>query len=444
MLVDWNRHGHGRPDRSLPGRLVEVQVQRTPDRVALDFEGQQLTYGELDVRANQLAHALVSRGAGPGVLVGVCMDRSIEMVVAILAILKAGAAYVPLDPTYPSDRLGFMLNDSGARVLLTQEHLAARIPAGSAVFLRVDGADAPEITAASAAPLARSGTADTVAYVIYTSGSTGRPKGVEVLHRGVVNFLCSMQREPGLAPSDVLLSVTTLSFDIAGLELFLPLMVGARVVIAPRHIAIDGIALSRALESSGITVMQATPATWRMLVDAGWLGNKALKILCGGEALPRPLADALLGRVAEVWNLYGPTETTIWSTLHRVGPHTGPVPIGRPISNTRVYVLDRLGHPVPIGVVGELYIAGEGVARGYLNRPELTAERFLPDPFTGDAGARMYRTGDLVRYSEDGSLEFLGRTDHQVKVRGYRIELGEIEAALGRFPGIRGVCGGGP
>ena len=437
MLADWNATSTWYPADATIDGLVEVQVQRTPDRVALDFEGQQLTYGELDVRANQLAHALVSRGAGPGVLVGVCMDRSIEMVVAILAILKAGAAYVPLDPTYPSDRLGFMLNDSGARVLLTQEHLAARIPAGSAVFLRVDGADAPEITAASAAPLARSGTADTVAYVIYTSGSTGRPKGVEVLHRGVVNFLCSMQREPGLAPSDVLLSVTTLSFDIAGLELFLPLMVGARVVIAPRHIAIDGIALSRALESSGITVMQATPATWRMLVDAGWLGNKALKILCGGEALPRPLADALLGRVAEVWNLYGPTETTIWSTLHRVGPHTGPVPIGRPISNTRVYVLDRLGHPVPIGVVGELYIAGEGVARGYLNRPELTAERFLPDPFTRDADARMYRTGDLVRYSEDGSLDFLGRRDHQVKVRGYRIELGEIEAALGRFPGIR-------
>ena len=436
IVGEWNRTEAPYPLDSCLHELIEAQVERTPDRVAVEFEGQTLTYGELDGRANQLAHVLVERGAGPGVLVGVCLERSLEMVVALLGVLKTGAAYVPLDPTYPKDRLAFMLEDSGTRVLITQDHLAGEVPAGGASLLRLD-AEAAEIARASARPVGGAVTPDSLAYVIYTSGSTGRPKGVAVHHRGVVNLLGAMQREPGLTAADVLLAVTTLSFDIAGLELFLPLTVGARVVLCPRHVATDGAALGRALRATGATVMQATPATWQMLVDAGGEGLEGLRILCGGEALPRPLAEALLARAAEVWNLYGPTETTIWSTAHRVGPHRGPVPIGRPIANTRVYILDRRGQPAPVGVVGELCIGGHGVARGYLNRPELTAERFVADPFAGEAGARMYRTGDLARYRPDGTLEYLGRLDHQVKVRGFRIELGEIETALAEYPGIR-------
>jgi aspartate racemase len=436
MLVGWNRTESPYPADACVHQLIEAQVARTPNSVAAELEGAGLTYRELDARANQLGRVLLGRGAGPGVLVGICLERSIEMLVALLAVLKTGAAYVPLDPTYPDNRLAFMLADSGAGVLITQESLATRVPPSTARVLRVD-ADAAEIAGASAEPIRALVTPEDVAYVIYTSGSTGQPKGVAVLHQGVVNFLCSMQRQPGLTASDVLLAVTTLSFDIAGLELFLPLVVGARVVICPRHAATDGVALARAIDTAGITVMQATPATWQMLMDAGWSGRDGLKVLCGGDTLPRALADMLLERVGEVWNLYGPTETTIWSTAHRVGPDTSAVSIGRPIANTRIYIVDRHGQPTPIGVAGELCIGGDGVARGYLNRPELTTERFVPDPFAGVAGARMYRTGDLARYRANGGIEFLGRLDHQVKVRGHRIELGEIEAALAEHPDVR-------
>jgi acyl-coenzyme A synthetase/AMP-(fatty) acid ligase len=268
--------------------------------------------------------------------------------------------------------------------------------------------------------------------VLYTSGSTGRPKGVEIEHGALTNFLLSMAETPGLEAEDVLLAVTTISFDIAGLELFLPLTVGARVEIASRSTALDAVALGKALESSGATVMQATPATWRMLLESGWAGDERRKVLCGGEALGRDFAQRLLPKCGELWNLYGPTETTIWSSAARIESAEA-VTIGRPIANTRMYVLDRYGEPVPVGVVGELWIGGAGVARGYLKRPELTAERFVEDRF---GGGRMYRTGDLARYLADGRLECLGRTDSQVKVRGYRIELGEIESVLGEHPGI--------
>jgi len=275
---------------------------------------------------------------------------------------------------------------------------------------------------------------ENLAYVIYTSGSTGRPKGVQIPHRAVVNFISSIQAEPGITAKDRLLAVTTISFDIAGLELYVPLSVGAQIVLVSRQAAMDGRELARLLAEEKITVMQATPVTWRLLVESGWKGKADLKVLCGGEALARDLADRLLERVASAWNMYGPTETTIWSTVDRVKPGNGPILIGRPIANTEAYILDHNLQLLPVGAVGELYIGGDGLARGYLNRPELTEERFIPHPFK--EGARLYNTGDLARYRPDGAIECQGRADHQVKIRGYRIELGEIEAVLRKHENV--------
>jgi len=409
--------------------MIEAQVEQSPGAPAVEFDGRTLTYDELNTRANRLAHHLRAEGAGQGALVAVCLERSTELVVALLAVLKTGATYVPLDPAFPTERLAYMLEDSGASLLIGEFPVGG----GSAGSCRridmgaVEGADAP------AGSPARRVDGDTAAYVIYTSGSTGRPKGVEVLHRGLTNFLLGMQREPGLTAADTLLAVTTVSFDIAGLEMWLPLTVGARVVLVSRETAADGTALRETLHRSRANFMQATPATWRLLLAAGWRGTPGLRILCGGEALPGELAGLLLVRGAEVWNVYGPTETTVWSTAHRVSPadaSLATVTIGRPIANTRCYVVDAAGEPAPIGVPGELWIGGEGVARGYWRRPELTAEKFVRDPFARSTGARVYRTGDIARWRADGTLEFLGRGDHQVKLRGFRIELGEIEAAL--------------
>ncbi|HEX2189199.1 MAG TPA: amino acid adenylation domain-containing protein [Longimicrobiaceae bacterium] len=393
-----------------------------PDAVALTFRGRSLTYGELDRRADAVARRLVELGAGPGDRVAVRMERGPDMVAALLGVLKAGAAYVPVDPAHPADRVRYVLEDSGAKLVIGDDGVDPSPP--GPLSRRVAGPSEPGEGALGAA------------YVIYTSGSTGRPKGVVVPHRAVVNFLDSMRARPGLTAGDTLLAVTTLSFDIAGLELFLPLTTGARVALADRETAADGALLRDALAASGATAMQATPATWRMLLEAGWEGAPGLKALCGGEALPRELADRLLPRVGELWNLYGPTETTVWSTVQRVEPGEGAVPIGRPIANTRVYLLDRALEPVPAGVAGEVLIGGEGVARGYLGRPGLTAERFVPDPFAGESGARAYRTGDLARRRPDGALEYLGRTDQQVKVRGFRVEPGEVEAALALHPEV--------
>ena len=276
-----------------------------------------------------------------------------------------------------------------------------------------------------------------LAYIIYTSGSTGRPKGVQVEHRNLVNFLEAMRREPGLVAADVLLAVTTLSFDIAGLEIWLPLSVGATLVIASREDVLVGERLIALLDRHQVTVMQATPSTWRLMLEAGWVGKQDLKILCGGEALPRDLATKLIGRVCQLWNMYGPTETTIWSTICRVTDSSGAIPIGHPIANTRVYVLEPSGLLAPIGAFGELAIAGEGVARGYWNRPELTAEKFTTLSLPNGQTEHVYRTGDIVRFRNDGLLEFNGRRDHQIKLRGYRIELGEIELVLASHPGVK-------
>jgi len=414
-------------------------MERTPNKVAITFENSYMTYGELNQRANQLAHYLQTLQVGPEVLVGICMERSLEMAIALLGILKAGAAYIPIDPNYPQERLAVMLEDSQLPVLLTTENLLPKLPEHQARVVCLD-TDREKIAQHSEENPSRGTTPDNLAYTIYTSGSTGKPKGVQVTHRGVVNFLHSMRETPGLSAEDILLAVTTISFDIAALELYLPLSVGARVELVKREVATDAAKLIQALEQSGATVMQATPATWRMLLSAGWKGNKKLKILCGGEAMSRNLADQLLSRSYCVWNMYGPTETTIWSAVHRVEPGDTPVPIGRPIANTQMYLVDTEPEQiqtVPVGEPGELLIGGIGLAQGYLNRPELTAEKFIPDPFSNTPGARLYRTGDLVRYRSDGTIEYIGRIDHQVKVRGFRIELGDIETALYQHPSVR-------
>lgn len=444
LLIDWNDTETTYPQDKCLHQLIEAQAARTPDAVAVVFNEDQLTYSDLNERANQLAAYLRSCGVGPEVLVGLYVERSLDMVVALLGILKAGGAYVPLDPGYPCDRINDILSNSQAKIVVTQQTLLASLPATSAQLVCLD-TDWHTITQTDQSTLDVEVAPDNLAYVIYTSGSTGKPKGVQICHRSLVNFLTSMQESPGLTPADVMLAVTTICFDIAALELYLPLMVGAQVVLTPQEVATDGQRLLAMLAQSGATIMQATPATWRMLLAAGWQGSPQLKILCGGEALPHTLATDLHSRGTALWNLYGPTETTIWSTrvcLNAAHANNNDklestAPIGRPIANTQIYVLDKALQPVPIGIPGELHIGGVGVARGYLNRPDLTAARFISNPFSAAAADRLYKTGDLVRYLPDGNLEFLGRIDHQVKIRGFRVELGEIEAALVQHPQVR-------
>ncbi|MDB6100268.1 MAG: Non-ribosomal peptide synthetase component [Gammaproteobacteria bacterium] len=434
ILIDWNSTRAPYPGACLHG-LVAAQARRTPERVAVVCGAERLSYADLESRSNQLAHYLRKLGVDRETLVGLCLERSPDLLVGLLGILKAGGAYVPLDPTYPPDRMQFILDDAQAPVLITQQRLIASLPKANARTIVLDAVWF-EIAAESTEALASNFGSDSLAYVLYTSGSTGKPKGVQIEHRNVVNFLAAMQKCPGLTREDSLLAVTTLSFDIAGLELYLPLITGAKLVLASREEAADGNRLLALLNQFQISMLQATPTTWRMLLDSGWSGTSTLKALCGGEALPADLASQLLPRCGELWNMYGPTETTIWSSVFRVGPGlAGTVPIGRPISNTTMYVLDAKCHPVPVGVAGELYIGGHGVARGYLRRPELSAEKFLADPFR--PGERLYRTGDRAKFLQDGNIQFLGRTDFQVKVRGFRIELGEIESALTEHPAIR-------
>ncbi len=414
-------------------QLFEEQANRIPEKTAILTDNKKLTYDELNKRSNQLAHFLIDLGVGPDTLIGLYVERSIDIVIGVLGILKAGGAYVPLDPAYPEERIAFMVEDACMPVILTQDDLETRLPENECVTVCLD-VDWDEVAQESSDNPKQSSNRDNLAYVIYTSGSTGRPKGVQVPHGAVVNFLSSMSREPGVGEDDVLLAVTTLSFDIHVLEIFLPLFVGGTVVIASSETASDGERLLKRLNESQTTVMQATPSTWRLLLAAGWGGNEKFKVLCGGEAFPRDLAKELLSRVGSVWNMYGPTETTVWSSCYRITDGEDPILIGRPIANTQMYILDRLMHPVPIGVAGELHIGGDGVTRGYLNRPELTEKQFVPDPFRSDAGARLYKTGDLVRFRPDGNLEYLSRLDTQVKVRGFRIELGEIESVLSDHP----------
>ncbi|QNP40684.1 non-ribosomal peptide synthetase [Lysobacter solisilvae (ex Woo and Kim 2020)] len=424
----------------------ERTCDRVPDCIAVRAGALALSYAELDARANRVAHVLRGHGVRRGALVGLALDRGVDMLAALLGILKAGAGYVPLDPQFPADRLTYMAADAGLAMLVTTSEYASRFDLRGRPMLLVD-AHAAQLEAAPKTRVAADAAAaqpEDPAYVIYTSGSTGRPKGVVVPHRAVANFLASMQREPGLTEHDRLLAITTLSFDIAVLELMLPLSVGAQVVIADREAAGDGRALLALLEDTRATVMQGTPSSWRMLLEAGWSGATGFKALCGGEPMAPDLATSLLSRCDSLWNVYGPTETTVWSTCARIlprGEHAPDIHIGRPIANTSIWVLDAQGELCPFGVPGEICIGGAGVTKGYLDRPELTSERFVADRYTTYApepgrAALLYRTGDRGRWRADGNLEHMGRLDHQVKVRGYRIELGEIEANLATRPEI--------
>ncbi len=435
ILEKWNATESDYPTRCVH-TLFEDQVERTPNAAALEFEGERLTYRQLDGRANQLARYLRRFGVGPGVLVGLCLDRSIEMVVGLLATLKAGGAYVPLDPTWPPGRLGLIALNSRTGIVVGHSDLSDIVPPAIQCRIWIDQ-ESEAIQRESEDSLNIPVDQAELAYVLHTSGSTGIPKGVQIEHRALVNFLVSMSLRPGIRSNDVLVAVTTISFDIAGLELFLPLIAGACVVVANRLETLDPVRLVELQTRCGATMMQATPATWRMLQASGWQGSPTLKVLCGGEALSAELARYLVDRCGSLWNLYGPTETTVWSTLQPIVAVDGTIHLGRPIANTTVFVLDGALQPVPIGVPGELFIGGDGLARGYLNRPDLTAERFVPDPYGLEPGARLYRTGDLVKYLADGTLAFLGRLDHQVKIRGHRIELGEIEGALRRHPAVQ-------
>jgi len=415
---------------------IEAQVASTPDATAVLFENESLTYAQLNARANQLARHLQRLGVKPQALAAVCLDRSIDMLVAVLAVLKSGAAYLPLDPEHPAERLSYILQDAHAAVLITQSHLQPGLPANHAPIIALD-LEAAGLERYSEENFQSGVKAQNLAYVIYTSGSTGKPKGAGIEHRSVVNLFESLRHQPGIEATDTLLAATTLSFDIATLEMFLPLTVGARIHIVSRDTARDGHKLLAAISSTRATIVQATPATWRLLLMCGWEPGSRIKIFCGGEAMAPELAHQLLRRSGALWNMYGPTETTIYSVIHKVEHAGRNISIGRPVANTSLYVLNEALQPVPLGMVGELFIGGAGLAHGYINRPALTAERFIPDPFGAERGARLYRTGDLARYRDDGNVDYLGRIDHQVKIRGYRIELGEIEATLAQHPALR-------
>jgi len=427
MLDEWNKTEAVFPASvSLP-QMIQACSLENREKIAIVYGEQQMSYGELESRSNQLTNYLCQMGVSADICVGLCIARSPDMLIAMLAILKAGGAYVPLDPDYPADRLAYMLSDSQAKVLLVDDEADRSLSLDQVSIVSLLG-DADAINAQSEAALTLVPDPDSLAYVIYTSGSTGKPKGVAVPHRSVVNFLYSMAKHPGMNSNDVMVAVTTISFDIAVLELWLPLTVGARTVIADRETSMDGRQLTSLIENSEASIMQATPATWYMLFEAGWKGMPGLKVLCGGEALSLDLADKLSSCVASLWNMYGPTETTVWSSCARIDAEEKLITLGTPISNTQFHVLDHSMIPVPIGVPGELYIGGKGIVRGYLNQADLTAAKFIANP--RNKGERLYRTGDLVRILSDGRFEYIQRLDNQVKVRGFRIELGEIDAVL--------------
>jgi amino acid adenylation domain-containing protein len=414
--------------------LFESQVERTPEAIAVRCEGRQLTYRELNSMANRLAHRLRAAGVGTDSRVGILMERSLDMIAGLLGILKAGAAYIPLDPTYPIERLSFVLQDAHVSVLLTQASLSDLLPSSELQKIYVDS-DETELE--STDNIGGVTTSENLAYVIYTSGSTGKPKGVQITHGAVINLLHSIREQIGATERDVVLGLTTLSFDIAEFEIHLPLMIGACVELVSREVAIDPSGLAEVLEHAGVTIMQATPVTWRMLLDNGWRGNERLTVLTAGEPLLPDLAERLLHNCGSLWNLYGPSETTIYSTGQLVERGQANISIGRPVANTRIYLLDQQMQPVPIGVAGEMYIGGEGVGRGYVSRPDLTAEKFIPDAFGDTPGARLYKTGDAARYLPDGRIDFIGRIDRQIKLRGFRIELGEIESVLRQHAAVK-------
>ncbi|WP_394842177.1 amino acid adenylation domain-containing protein [Pendulispora brunnea] len=439
LVVAYNATSFEPASQACLPEMVAAQARRTPDAVAVTCGERHLTYRDLCAQANQLAHYLRRQGIGPESLVGVCVERSLEMVIGLLGVLMAGAAYVPLDPTYPPERLRAMVEDASLQWLLTGKQRLAESP-GRTRAIALDGVEWPFATEPTSDPDVRVD-GHAAAYVIYTSGSTGRPKGVMVRHEGVRNFLHSMIEHLQAGAELVLLGTTSISFDIAVLELFLPLVVGGRVVIARHDEVVNSERLAALLASvtapHGALVLQATPTAWKMLFAHGQLELEGIRALSGGEAMTPDLANAFLKAGVTPINLYGPTETTVWSSLARITSAEGPIPLGRPLANTQIYLLDRHLQPVPSGFVGEIYIGGAGLARGYVGHPALTAERFVPDPFGERPGCRLYRTGDRARFHPDGTLEFLGRWDNQLKIRGFRIEAGEVETSLRAYPGVQ-------
>ena len=442
LLVDWNATRLDVPQLSnLPAEFSR-QARATPEKVAVRQGNDQLTYQQLEEQSNRFARFLTQQGVRCGDLMGICTTRSPRLLIQLLGILKAGAGYVPLDPQYPVERLRHMCEDSQLKLIVTENELVETVGAfGKTVvafedFLRQDNASSSSTVNEPQAHIAQ---AD-VCYVIYTSGSTGKPKGVMVPHGAVVNFLYSMKERPGFNAQDNVLAITTLSFDIAVLELYLPLLFGGTVVMADWATATDGKKLTASLDQEQISLMQATPATWRMMIAAGWSGKHDLKILCGGEPLTRDLVASLLPRCRELWNMYGPTETTVWSTAMRIESADQPISIGRPIGNTQIYLLDANGQEVPVGVEGELMIGGAGVTLGYWNRADLTNDRFIDNPYFNPfeeyVSNRLYKTGDMAVFRADGNIEYRRRNDKQIKLRGFRIELGEIESAISGAAGV--------
>ncbi len=431
ILENWNNTQYDYPKEKQIHQLFEEQVHKSPDAIAAVFEGKELTYSDLNEKANQLAYLLREKGIKPDSLVALCVDRSLDLIIGLLGILKSGGAYVPLDPSYPQDRLEFMLEDTKSLVLITQKHYQEKFKnyKGEVIPLNEEWRkrtrkyqkDNPSLV----------GTSSNLAYVIYTSGSTGKPKGVLIEHQSVLNCSSAIIRAIGINSKDTFLAVTSLSFDVSVLDYFIPLLVGGRVTIVDHDARKDPVKLIEILLNNEITCMQATPTVWKMLADNGWQGHKNFKIMTAGEALSIDLSRSLHKR-GDLYNIYGPTENTIYSTIYKIDQINvkSAVPIGKPIGNTQAYILDEAKNVVPVGVAGELYVGGDGLARRYLNRPELTQEKFVTNPFSQDTSSRLYKTGDLARYLLDGNIEYLGRIDEQVKIRGYRIELGEIESIL--------------
>ena len=443
ILEQWNSTTQEYPYAKILHALMEAQVKRTPDSIAVVFDQHQLSYNDLNQQANRLSRRLLRMGVGPDKLVGICVERSLEMVVGLLAILKAGGAYVPLDPAYPAERLSYMLSDSRVSVLLTQERLVPRLPQHDAQVLCLDRLN--EIVAAEdSSNLETNVYPENLAYTIYTSGSTGRPKGAMNTHRAICNRLQWMQQEYQLTDNDRVLQKTPFSFDVSVWEFFWPLITGAKLIVCRPGGHQDGAYLAQLIKDEGITTLHFVPSMLQLFLEEKGIEScsSLRRVICSGEALPLELQRKFFSRVkAELHNLYGPTEAAVDVTYWKCDRSTElkTVPIGRPIANTQILVLDSSLEPVPIGVPGELYIGGMNLGRGYLGRPELTAERFVPHPFAITPGERLYRTGDLARFLPDGNVDFLGRMDTQVKIRGFRIELGEIEEVLSQHPAVKSV-----
>lgn len=415
--------------------FFEKQVELRPDKIAVISGDHKLTYRELDVRSNRLAKHLLALQLSPGDIVGIFLERSVDMVVSVLAVLKAGGCYLPLDPSYPDERLKYMIKNSGSKILICQSPDDFRIKSiGNTLLVAVGNENNVTIEQDSLKPEIKI-RPQSFAYILYTSGSTGKPKGVRIHHQAVVNFIRSMMRTPGISENDILLAVTTLSFDISVLELFLPISVGATVIVADSLETNNGGAIINLIEKYNITFLQATPSLWNFLLASGWQGSKRIKGICGGESLSSNLVRQLLPKIGELWNFYGPTETTVWSTGIKITDPESPVLIGKPIDNTKVYILNHDLKMKAIGHSGEICIGGLGVAKGYFKNSEITKQKFIS---FGEENV-VYRTGDLGRFHDDGNIEFLGRIDNQIKLKGYRIEPGEIESALSRLNGVTEV-----